>query len=207
MLAYRIPDVAASAAVGQMHEHAGLKRIALAGPWQFTAHPLGGCLATWRGSKVPHVDSLGDGIACDDGLTYFRPAIMPTAMDLAKALRSADEIDVDLVCGVRVSILLAISAPRRLSFTSGPAIGDPLTEYGLLARDIQRRLAEAPEDQPITVADVGVRRLLFLAIAQRYRVTEELLNDLGWLSTADVDPLLCAIWGSDPKACAAATGT
>lgn len=208
MLAYRIRDVAAAAASERLHDrsHAGLARLAIAGPWQFAQHPEGGCVATWLGSKPRAFDSLGDGEACEDGMVYYRPDPLPGAMDLAKSKHSEDEIDVDLECGVRLSILLAISAPRRLRFTGGAAIGDPLSEYGLLARDVQRRLAEAPADQPLTVADAGVRRLLFLAVAQRYRVTEELLNDLGWLSTADVDPLLCAIWGSDPKAFAAATG-
>ncbi len=208
MLAYRIPDVAPAHAADRMRagDHPGLARIALAGPWQFSAHPEGGSLATWLGSRVPRIDDLCDAVSCSDGLTYYRPSPLPSPMDLAKTLHSSDEIDVDLVSGVRVSILLARSSPRRLRFTGDSSIGEPLTEYGRLARVVSERLAEADADHPITTDDADVRRLLLLAIAQRYRVTEELLDDVGWISTADVDPVICAIMGSDPKAFAAATG-
>lgn len=209
MLAYRIPDVSPADCLDRMRDgsHAGLARIALAGPWQFSAHPEGGALATWKGAPVPRVDDLGEAVACPDGLMYYRPKVMPAQADLAKPSRSEWEIDVDLANGMRLTVLLAASEPRRLRFVGPDAVGDALTEYGQLARRVQRRLAESTPDAPITAADADVRRLLVLAVGQRYRVTDDLLDDLGWISTADVDPLLQAIQGADPKACAAATGT
>lgn len=174
-------------------------RILAAGPWQVTAinHPTRGwgALAWWPGCPQPGDVSWRQS---PDGLWYASPARLPTQAELARA-NAPRGIEVQVTCGASLTMPLATLAPRRLSLLTG-AVGIPADEYGRLAYTVSNRLREAGS-AGLPIVDAEVLRLLVAGLGLAYRVTAELLEDLGWITTADVDPLLCAALGHDPKAC------
>jgi hypothetical protein len=206
-VAYFAPGVRAAPAA----EIPAFRRLLPAGPWAVTAaeHPAGqggrGSLA-WQlapgetPAVVPDVRAWA-WRACPDGLWYGSGGGLPSQASLA---REAAPPGVDLVLGggTTLTIPLAVAAPRLIDFGAG-GIGEPATELGRLAYRIYDRLTA---EQGIGLADPDLHRLVLLAVQASYRVTEELLTDLGWISTVDLDPIVCAIFGTHPKASAGGAG-
>ncbi len=196
MFAYRLPkaDQPIDAA-----EHASAKRLLPAGPFQYAAHPQGGTLLTWRDAagKMAPLHDYAAPRETADGLVYYGPKVLPTVADLVRR-GSPPSIDVELSSGVVVPIALAASSPRKLVFTpTGASEGDYLTEYARLADDLREQVKR---DGDVMRSDRLLHRVVLLAFQQSLRVTEELLTDLGWVSTADFLPIVMAAWGTDPKA-------
>jgi hypothetical protein len=205
VLVYRIPDLEAAKAPDAMRLAAEprLARLRGAGPWQFKAHSAGGCLATWRDAEIPSEDDLAarEAVTCADGLIYYRAKVPPTLADVAKDIRSDFDTDVTLGSGLVVTIALAASAPYRVRFASVGA-GPPATEYGRVAREVWRLIDEQePANAPrVTSEHPLLKRLLVLAIQQRYRVTDEALDDMDLITSEDIEPIYRAIIGSAKKA-------
>lgn len=194
--AYFAPGAKADVA----REMPAFRRLLPAGPWQTQtwAHPsLGwGALAWWVGCTQPEPTPEA-WREIPDGLWYAPPALLPTQAELARP-NCPGGIDVPLICGRVVTMPLATLAPRKLRLTTGTA-GEPADEYGRLAYAVRDRLAAAGK-AGLPVLDPDLLRLLTAGLQLAYRVTPELLDDLEWLSTGDIDPLLCAALGHDPKA-------
>jgi len=196
--AYWAPDVSAVEA----KEHPAFASIQHAGPWQYQTHPHGGAYATMIGTdndlalyQAPQ-ELVG-------GLHYLAPLAMPTLYDLAKET-PGQGVMVQLACGIAVEVPVAVVRFRqlRLSASAKNRVGDPVTEYGRLSVSL---LDRAKVEGGIPHDDPQLHRLIVLAISQRYRVTAEILDDMGIISAEDIEPLLGAIWCGDPKAGAPAS--
>jgi hypothetical protein len=193
--AYFAPGVAADAAAAMPC----FRRILPAGPWQVASynHPVQGwgAMAWWVGCAQP--EDLPDWRASPDGLWYCGPAALPGQAELARP-NAPRGIEVPVTCGAMLTMPLATLAPRRVSLLTGQ-LGEPADEYGRLGYAVSARLRAAGE-AGLPVTDREVLRFLTAGLALAYRVTAEMIEDLGWVTTADVDPLLCAALGHDPKA-------
>lgn len=180
-------------------DHSAFARLALAGPWQFrdwNHEGKPGVLAEWHG-HTGGMAAYGEPRTSGDGLVYF-PSREPLRQeDLAKRSAPAG-IDYATTTGHVLTIPLAAAAPRFLGFGDEEPLGEPANEFAVLALRVFDRLAT----KPIGFADPDLRRLVLLAVGQCYRVTAEVLSELRWITTADVEPVLLAIMGADPKASA-----
>ena len=196
--AYWAPDVSPSEA----KESAVFAAIQHAGPWQYQGHPSGGTLATMIGFNAAIEDFTAPQFL-SSGLHYMAPKVMPTLYDLAKPDIGSGVV-IQLSCGVAAEIPVAVVRFRqlRLSASARDRVGDPVTEYGRLSVSL---LDRAKVEGGIPHDDHDLHRLLVLALSQRYRVTAEILDDLGIISTEDVEPMLGIIWCGDPKAGAPAS--
>lgn len=192
--AYWAPDVAPADA----KEHPLFASIQHAGPWQYSTHPQGGTLATWKDYSRSLSDYQEPRLVVD-GLHYMSPKVIPHIHDVAKE-GGLSGVDVALACGIALTIPHATVTHRQLRLgRSAERFGDPVTEYGRTAcrvMELSKANNGVPYDSP------ELLRLLELAISQRYRGTQEFFDDMGFLSAEDVDPLLGAIWCGDPKAMA-----
>jgi len=191
-------------------EHPSMMRLLPAGPWQYTPHPQGGTLASWKTGSAPALESFAEARECADGLWYLAPKKPATAGDLRRDV-TLSVIPITLygdptngTLGLMIDIALATSSPRKLVFSpAGLKTGDYLTEYARLANALREK---AHSDKDIYEDDPDLARFVLLALQQTYRVTEEVLTDLCWLSTADFLPILLAAWGRDPKAVSTGEG-
>lgn len=193
---YWVPGVAPSLAKG----HEDFAVIEHAGPWTYSAHPSGGTLATWPGcSLLP--DDYRPPRQVSDRLHYLAPLTLPNLYDLARPIGGG--CVVTLACGLQVEIPVAIISHRQLRLSPGAErYGDPVTEFGRLA---MRLLDQAKLENGLPDSSPDLLRLLTLAFSQRYRVTAELLDDLGIIASEDTDQVLAAVWCGDPKAAAPAS--
>ncbi len=171
------------------------ERIRIAGPWQyFSCSHAGksGVAATWADNKdgACPLSVFGEGRKSFDGLYYF-PGTTPKQIDIGKR-DYIDGIEYTTSLGVTLTIPLAAHAAVEVSFSS-LELGGPSDEFAKMAEDIW-----ANRDN-IQIRDQRLLRLIFLAIAQNYRITQELLDDLRWLTSKDIDPIYCCIMGLDPK--------
>lgn len=191
MYAYRLP------AVGPMDaaEHPSMRRLLPAGPWQYSDHPAGGTLATWKGASV-RLEDYAAGRETPDGLTYYAPKGEVSVGDLKRAAPPVS-IDVELASGVIVPIGIAMASPRKLLFGIGAfSVGDFSTEY---AQKIEELRTVWKDDGDVPLDSPLLFRATLLALQSCLRVTEEALTDLGWVSTSDFAPIVSAALGYDPK--------
>ena len=173
-------------------------RIRLGGPWKWQDwHHKGakGVLA-FKG-ELPA--ELGEAKTCSDGLLYFHKA-SPSQEELAKS-DTIPRFPVTLKSGRVIEIPIAVYAPRVLAFDCDGE-GEHATEFGREAYRIWNRIDN--KDMP---TNGEIKRLIFLAVQQCYSVTEELLSNLGWVTDADMTPILLAVSGRDPKSVAVASDT
>ncbi len=181
-------------------EHPSFARIASCGKWHFVKHShdsASGVLAYW--DKPVGVD-LAKPKKCKDGLIYFGYTQEPTQDSLARE-NIPNSFPVTLRSGRVIDIPMAIAAPKILAF-DGTDESKHATEFGSEAY----RIWEMIEGKSYP-SDLECRRLVYLAINQTYRVTEELLSQLGWITDVDVVPILLAISGRDPKSVPAVKNT
>lgn len=204
MYGYRIGSLEPESGNEGVRTHPVAKRLAIAGPWQLGKHAEGGSFATWRGASASVAD-YGTPRQTTDGLWYFPPkdpaTLTPSALGKAD---SRPDVTVVLSSGMTLSIPLAVRGARRRRFAADTALGEFVEEFTNTAFDFYDRVAAG--EKPLE-SDPQLCRLLYLAIASRYRLTEEAMDDARWLTTADDAIVIRAVFGSDPKAVAAAGGT
>lgn len=192
MFGYHLRDVDIFAAKG----HPICASFLAAGPWQFRVSPLGGTLAAAVGA--PSDQKYGAPIPCDDvpGLSFLPPLNPVEPAQLARiAATQPDCTSVHLGSGHTIAILPAYLEPRRV--LSRGRIGDPATQYGILARDVLTKWTG--DGETFNLLDPAVVSLLYSALAITYRVTPHFLDWAGWLTTADLEPALVAVM-KGPKA-------
>lgn len=148
---------------------------------------------------------------CDDGLIFFAPKVLPSQALLAKP-NATRGLDVTLSRGYQLSIPLVALAPKFVSFTGGAL--KPATELESLALAVWERMDAAAKEiaeakaakEPLPVgvpmSDPDVLRLVALAVMENYLVTPELLEELRWITTRDIQPIIYALEGTDPKSAA-----
>lgn len=180
-------------------EDKSFARIQPAGPWKYTNHNHDGKRGVL--AFLGEESALEPHRTCKDGLVYFGPAKPPSQEDLAR-LRSMPCFTVTTSSGRILDIPLAVYSPRILAFDGEVDGGEFATEFGREALRIWNAIEAKNYPKNGEIA-----RLVFLAVQQCYAVTEELLSDLGWLTDADIVPILLAVGGRDPKFAAAAGAT
>jgi hypothetical protein len=193
--AYFIPGKQSVDVAREMPE---LQRILPAGPWATAlwAHPSQGwgVLAWWADCAQPE-PAPEQWRQCQDGLWYARAPRLATQEQLAKP-NMPPAIDVQLASGRTISVPMALVAPRKLRF-GAQTVGDYATEFGQLAHQLHSAIlagTDMPQTHPLILGT------MLRALELAYRVTDEILDDLEWLTDADVDPIICAVMGLDPKA-------
>ena len=189
-------------------DHESFDYIRKCGRWSYAQHTHDGnkgTLAFW-GKGAPTRAEIGVGVTLENGLVYFAPNPLPTQKELAKK-SPYPAVDVMTHCGRQLSIPLAVGAPRLVSFT-GYELGDFIDEFPIVAARIEAALLNANDDEEhVAVIDSDILDLVFLAISQTYSVTPELLNDLKWITSLDIVPIISAVMGSDPLASGGAGDT
>jgi hypothetical protein len=200
--AYRLPECTPQQISGGKIEHPSGARLNHAGPWQLAAHPHGGSLATWRGAPH-HIGAYGEPQECADGLLYY-PSKVPLTPEALARPRVPESVTIETHSGVTLAIPIATRSPRRRMFAAASKVGGYIDEYPRLVFSIYDRLVAK---EPMPMGDPDLCRMVFLAIAGCYRVTEEAMDQAGWLSTFDDDLIMGAAFGTNPKAEAAAGGT
>lgn len=203
MYSYRIPDgIGHTGGNAAVAAHPIAKRLAAFGPWQTSKHAEGGVLLSWVGGSTD-VAMYGTPRATYDGLTFY-PSLTPIRPENVARASVSESVDIDLVSGVRLSIPIAKRSARRRRFGCDDALGAFVDEYPTLAFKLFDRFADKEQ---VTIGDADLRRILFLAVAKNYRMTEEALDDSGWLTTEDDDAIISAAFGTDPKPVPAAGAT
>jgi hypothetical protein len=167
-------------------------------------HPNGGTLVVWPGTPTPvQLDAFGEPRETHDGMVFYPSLIEPTPEFLIRAeLKRPQGIWVSLYKGTNIHVALATATPKALILSaSGPMrSGGFVTEYPELAF----KLWDEYQEKEISHTDPRLGRFLFLLVRESYMVTEEMAEDLRWLTDLDIDSLLLASFGVDPKAFAAA---
>lgn len=131
---------------------------------------------------------------CADGLFYLPGRPMPEQATLGREHR-VDGIDYTTSQGVTLTIPIAAAAPRKLLFSTGKS-GAPAAGFAQRAFALFDRLGAEEKVSPVSP---DVLSLVADAIGHVYYVTPEMLDELGWLTSADIDPIICCLMGSDPK--------
>lgn len=188
MIAYHAADVPVERAAG----HPRFARLKQAGPWSYKPHASGGTLAFWPSpdGAIPKQGAFCEARACADGLNYLGPIQLPTPSQLARDVAGRpDCTKLLLTCGVTIAILPAYLEPRKVLSTG--ELGDPVTVYGKLSRSVRDRLGDKAEGS-VSLLDPELLALCRSAMMTCYRITDELIDDLGWLTTADIDPIISA---------------
>ena len=200
---YFAPGVASG--IRAAHEIPEFRRVLTAGPWYACASTQGGksgALIFQKGDQQPppHSDRWRE---CFDGLLYRPDNKRPGTADLVRDDRRMRHLDLTLASGVLISIPVASAAARAVDF-GAKKFAAPSDDFGKSAYAFFDRLKEADAARQPKLGDPDTLSLVLLAVQQFYRVTEELLNDLGWISSADIDPIISATMGiSDSKTQAA----
>src|SRR5690606_36834291 len=127
---YHAPQDEPSSAMG----HPVLAPIRHAGPWEFRPHRDGGALCLFAGTK-DRLDAFDAPVEAEPGLLFLPPRqeVVPAMLARPAATRP-DATTVTLACGHELAILPAYLEPRL--FLSGGRVGDPVPEYGRLAREV-----------------------------------------------------------------------
>ncbi len=177
--------------------------------WMAQSHPVQGTLVVWPrpadGSGIP-LEAFGKPREIADGLTYF-PSLAPfTMIDVIRPERHRGQGTwCSLYSGESLYVPLALATYRELILGAGGGLklGGYQNEYGTLGHE----LFDVFVKEGIQYSDPRLTRLLFLALQQSYTLTEEMAEDIRWLGEADINPVLHAIFGIDPKALAAVPAT
>jgi hypothetical protein len=212
-LTYRLPEVSAKAAKESLAFRRLLNQVPDGedGTWVCWEHPEGGTIAVWPGSSScpPIIDELGQGIPCDDGLTFYPNQESP---DLVQCLRSEisrprDGAWVKISTGAELWIAVATLSEVRYSLlTTGSRRRIPTQHaYGILARDLYA-LYQQREPEPDVDAIVQLEtRLVLAAIHQSYQITDEAIAaaELFQMTAVDIEMIVYVALGHDPKEFAA----
>ncbi len=179
-------------------DSAEFQALQSAGPWQFVDFNFNGTrgtMAQWKqpdGAFIPE-SAYGKPRQLANGKWYFPSKEKLDQGELVKD-QSPRGIDYTTSRNVSLTIPLAAAAPRFIAFSEGQ-VGSLAGSFASLASDLFEKMSAKTE-----LRDNEIIRLVCLAISQCYRVTPEALDDLQWITSVDIDPILCCIMGSDPKA-------
>ncbi len=180
--------------------HPAFKRIMSCGPWKWTKWQHNGKSGVLAFQDDADTAGHAAPITCKDGLIYFGYKDMPDQSVLARE-SIPNSFSVTLASGRVISVPMAIAAPRFMSF-DGMSQDEHATDFGKEAFRIWGNIA-----QKQFPSDADSRKLVFLAINQNYKVTEESLTQLNWITDVDIVPIMLAVSGRDPKLVAAEKDT
>lgn len=190
---YHLPKVLRADA----KDHPALARLRTAWKaWGYHSHPDGGTLLIPKGSGLT-LANCRPAVACADVLRWHAPLTLPTLHDLAREDMPQPSARVELRrCGT-VSVPLGVGPV----YGAGPRRGEASSAFGQLANSLYQRAIDKDHDWS-DAEDRDMERLMFLALQAGYSLTEELFGELAPYDTDEVELILAAIWGRDPKASA-----
>lgn len=201
MIAYTFPDLDFWSGEGA---HAGYQRIAPAGPWvKVNATPQGTTFL--RDAKAFAPDAYNPPRPTADGGLYYGPKVLPPPKALRRECAGTQEVTT--AGGLKLDVRVAYLSPRQIGWAPGGAIhmGNLRDSWAFDALALWNSAEKDPDGTiRITLDPVRVGRVVFGAVRSCYRVTEELLEDLGWIASEDLLTCLFGVWGIDPKALRAA---
>lgn len=167
-----------------------MARLKGAGPWQYQLHSEG-CMAVWRSKGPVKRAELGEQRPTTDGMIYIGPKELPKPDQLLHAqMRQREdltEVPISLESGETIRIMPAYLSPRQIMEDN--TTGDYTTMYG---RSVRKILDKSREKPGLKINDCvnEITECCRLAIMYTYRMTRELLQDLGWLN----EDSILAIW-------------
>lgn len=173
------------------------------GDWSYVAHSVmidggrkKGVLAYWKQDKPPTPENLAEPRqSFDSNLLYFAPDYITQRM-LAKEHR-LPMFDYVTRSGVQLSIPLAVGGAQIVDFTN-LQFGGYADEFPRLAMEIEQQFLDEEKENP-TINDPKILRLIIKALEQCYKVTPDLLSDLQWIDSHDVEPIFNIIMGIHEK--------
>jgi hypothetical protein len=167
-----------------------MTRLKSAGPWQYQLHQ-DGCLATWKTDRPTPRKSLGEERKTTDGLVYIGPRVLPKPKDLIRSAfaqnLNLNDVIVSHETGESIKILPAFMSPRQI--LEDNKVGDYSTVYGRAVRALLDRSRVNPNLR-LNDCITEIAECCRLAILYIYRMTKELLQDVGWLN----EDSLLTIW-------------
>lgn len=173
--------------------------------WMVQRHPSGvGALLVYPrldGAAVT-LDAFGEPRETVDGMTYYPSLEKPTAEFLIRTEKTLPPGEwVKTVLG-ELYIGVAYAAPRSLVLLAkgGASGGKHVTEFGRLAHEL---FDDWTSKDGCPAGDPRPFRVLFLGLRSSYEITEEVGEDLNWLTSADIVPCIDTILGCNPKPSAA----
>ncbi len=179
MIAYIIEGVSPMSA----EKDPKMARLLSTGPWQYQPHQLG-CMATWKSPSGPvPLNTFLPGRKTFDGLVYHGPKQLPQAETLMRQV-AMGRMDLHTVTtsqdrGETIQIMPVYASPRQI--LEDNKLGGYSSAYGRAVRGLLEKLHADPTLKFSMVSDEALE-CCRLAIMHTYRVTKELLQDLGWLS-------------------------
>lgn len=147
---------------------------------------------TWIGD-APALNATG-WVECSDGLFYLPGHKMPHQSELGRPHKT-EGIDYTTSTGVTITIPIATAAPRKVMFSTGKP-GEAATDF---ARRAFRLFDRISAKESVQLFDPELLGLVSDAIGWVYYTTPEMLDELGWITSADLDPIVICLMGSDPK--------
>lgn len=131
---------------------------------------------------------------CGDGMWYLPGRPLPAQVDLVRE-RKVDGIEYVTSAGVTLTIPIASAAPRQILFSAKKA-GDHSGRFALNAFALFDKLQTG---EIASVFDPAVIDVIMQALSEVYYLTPELLDELKWINSSDVDGILMCIMGANPK--------
>jgi hypothetical protein len=188
VLAYLIPD----ASPLRWPEHPAGKRLAAGGIWQAQPHEVG-TLVAWKqpDARPARIADFLPGRQTADGLTYYGPKVLPApeALRIPQA-RPRIASPIEIRPGVVVMVRPALASPRKL--LCGGGVGDYSEDYPIRARALMGRLKDGDRSPE---AERELLAIVVLALRLEYYLTDELLDDLGWIDEESIFALWEGVLG------------
>ena len=171
------------------------------GCWMAHVHPSGDgvlCVFPRLDGAAARLEEFGTPRETADGMVFYPSLVEPTTEFLIKPeIQRGPGEWVSTYLGHSLWVPLALAAPRRLLLTSsGIHPKQPVSELGRIAHEI---FDEYFSKEGLTMTDQRLARLIFLALRDSYYVTEEILEDLPWLTDRDLSSIFQTIMGASPK--------
>lgn len=171
-------------------------RIEPAGPWFYFPADVKGkkCIvvAQKKSETPPTLKDFKDPIEIEENLYYFPCKKLPDIEEVAKENIAHETKDYTTSMGVTLSIPLYRSIPRVLNSRS--IVGKAVGVFAKRCESLFQKLSEGKQAE-----DKELILFVYAAIQECYSVTDDLLDDLQWVTTKDIDPILERVLGLDPK--------
>lgn len=168
--------------------------------WMTHTHPQGGTLFVfpkYDGAAV-QLEDFGPPRETFDGMVYYPSKESPDHDWLIRPENARPSGEWIKTYQGELFVAIAFETARRLVLCSGGGMrpGDPVSEFGRLGHEIFD-LFFSKDGMPYT--DGRLSRFLFLTLREGYWVTEEIAEDLPWLTHQDINPICQTALGCSPK--------
>lgn len=170
------------------------------GCWMVQSHPQGGtlCIFPRLDGSACNLEAFAAPRDTSDGMVFYPSREAPTTEFLIKpeSMRGQGEW-VTTYSGESLWVGLSFATPRRLLLSlSGMTVKNPVSEFGKLGHELYD---DYFSKDGIAFSDQRLGRLLFLSLRESYTITEEMAEDLEFLTDRDIKPIVEIALGVSPK--------